>query len=74
MIPVDFNQQIIEGTFEHTLHHLIEDRLNTSIFDHRYKNEKTGAPTFCPQASAQDYSVCLFIGYYLTLQPMSWIS
>ncbi len=49
MIPVDFNQQIIKGTFEHTLHHLIEDRLNTSIFDHRYKNEKTGAPAYDPK-------------------------
>jgi len=49
MIPVDFNQQIIEGTFEHTLHHLIEERLDLSIFDHRYKNEKTGASAYNPK-------------------------
>jgi transposase len=49
MIPVDFNKQIIKGSFEYTLHHLIEKRLNLSIFDRRYKNGKTGAPAYNPK-------------------------
>lgn len=49
LIPVDFDQQIIKGSFEYTLHQLIEERLDTSIFDSRYKNDKTGASAYNPK-------------------------
>ena len=43
-IPVYFDKQIIPGTFEHTLHYLIDNEIDLSIFDLRYQNDKTGAP------------------------------
>lgn len=49
MIPVDFNSQLSPGTFEYTLEYLIENELDLSIFDHRYKNDDTGAPAYNPK-------------------------
>ena len=49
MIPVDFREQILPGTFEHTLHHLVEDKLSLSAFDACYKNDDGGAPAYDPR-------------------------
>ena len=49
MIPVDFNSQLSPGTFEYTLDYLIENKLDLSIFDHRYKNDVTGATAYHPK-------------------------
>ena len=48
-IPVDFESQILPGTFEHTLHHLIDNELDLSIFDERFRNDETGAPAYDPR-------------------------
>jgi len=48
-IPVHFEKQIIPGTFEYALNHLIDHELNLSIFDERYKNEETGAKAYDPK-------------------------
>jgi transposase len=47
-IPVHFDKQILPGTFEHTLHYLIDNELNLSVFDLRYQNDETGAPAYDP--------------------------
>lgn len=47
-IPIHFDKQIIPGTFEHTLHYLINDEIDLSVFDLRYKNDETGAPAYDP--------------------------
>lgn len=47
-IPVIFNEQIIQGTFEHALNHIIDNDIDLSIFDGRFKNDKTGAPAYSP--------------------------
>jgi len=47
-VSVYFDKQILEGTFEHTLHYLIDNEINLSIFDARYKNDETGAPAYDP--------------------------
>ncbi len=49
MIPVDFDSQLLPGTFEHTLDYIIEKKLDLSIFNHRYKNDKTGASAYNPK-------------------------
>ena len=49
MIPVDFKSQLSPGTFEYTLDYLIEHELDISIFDQRYKNDKTGATAYDPK-------------------------
>ncbi len=47
-IPIHFDKQILPGTFEHTLHYLIDNELDLSIFDLKYQNDETGAPAYDP--------------------------
>ena len=47
-IPLQFDKQILPGTFEHTLHYLIDNEIDLSIFDLRYQNDETGAPAYDP--------------------------
>jgi len=49
LIPIDFSSQILPGTFEYTLNHLVENELDLSLFDQRYSNDETGAPAFDPR-------------------------
>ncbi len=48
-IPLSFDKQILPGTFEHTLHYLIDNDIDLSAFDLRYKNDETGAPAYDPR-------------------------
>jgi transposase len=47
-IPIYFDKQILPGTFEYTLHYLIDNEIDLSLFDERYKNDDTGAPAYDP--------------------------
>jgi len=47
-IPIQFDRQILPGTFEYTLHYLIDNEIDLSIFEVRYENDKTGAPAYDP--------------------------
>src|SRR5262247_927259 len=48
LIPIGFSQQILPGTFEYTLNHLIDYEFDLSIFEQRYHNDETGAPAYDP--------------------------
>ena len=48
LLPISFSRQILPGTFEHTLSHIIDHELNLSRFDARYANDETGAPAYDP--------------------------
>ncbi len=48
MIPISFREQILPGTFEHTLSYLIDHELDLSVFDQRYCNDDTGRPAYDP--------------------------
>ncbi len=48
-IPINFDKQILPGTFEHTLHYLIDNEIDLSVFDLRYQNDETGAPAYDPR-------------------------
>ncbi len=48
-IPICFSKQILPGTFEYTLNYLIDNELDLSIFDERFKNDETGAPAYDPK-------------------------
>lgn len=43
LIAVDLQRQLLPGSFEHALIHLIDHELDLSRFDARYKNDLTGA-------------------------------
>src|SRR5687768_1537944 len=47
-LPVSFERQILPGTFEHTLHRLIDQEIDLSVFDSHYRNDETGAPAYDP--------------------------
>lgn len=47
-IAVDLERQLLPGTFEHALNHLVDHELDLSRFDARYKNDFTGASAYPP--------------------------
>jgi transposase len=47
-IPIHFDRQILPGTFEYSLHYLIDNEIDLSLFDLRYRNDDTGAPAYDP--------------------------
>ena len=48
-IPVHFKKQILPGSFEYTLNHLIENELDLSVFDKRFRNDENGATAYDPR-------------------------
>ena len=49
LIPVNFEHQILPGSFEYALNYIVDNELNFSVFEPRYKNEHTGAPAYDPK-------------------------
>jgi transposase len=49
LIPVSLKDQLIPGTLEFTIHTLVETRMDTSIFEDRYSNDKTGREAYDPK-------------------------
>jgi transposase len=47
-LPVDLARQLLPGTFEHAVHHLLEDAIDLTPFDERFRNDATGAPAYPP--------------------------
>jgi len=47
-IPIQFDRQIVPGTFEYTLSYLVDNEIDLSVFEQRYKNDETGAPAYDP--------------------------
>jgi transposase len=48
LLPVDFDRQVIPGSFEYALCHLVDHELDLSVFHERYNNDLEGAPAFDP--------------------------
>ena len=49
MVPVSLEDQLMPGTLEYAIHQLIEDRIETTIFDEKYRNDETGRRTYDPK-------------------------
>jgi len=47
-LAVDLQRQLIPGTFEHAMNHLIDSELDLTRFDERFKNDETGAAAYPP--------------------------
>ena len=47
-LAVDLEAQLLPGTFEHALNHLLDHEIDLSAFDARFKNDDTGASAFPP--------------------------
>lgn len=48
LIPVHFKDQILPGSFEYALNHIIDHELDLSLFESRYRNDEEGAPAYDP--------------------------
>lgn len=48
MVVINFEEQLQPGTFEHAIHHLIDNNLDMSVFYPRVKNDDTGRPAYDP--------------------------
>jgi len=49
MVPVSLEEQLIPGTLEYAIHHVLEERLDLSSFDERYSNDETGRKAIAPK-------------------------
>ena len=47
-LAVDLEAQLLPGTFGHALDHLLDHKVDLSVFDVRFKNEDTGATALPP--------------------------
>ena len=48
-LAVDLARQLIAGTFEYALHHLLEHEINLSAIEARYDNDELGASAYDPR-------------------------
>lgn len=49
MVPVTLSEQLVPGSLEHTIHYLVEERLDMRGFDERYRNDETGRRAYDPR-------------------------
>ena len=49
MVPVSLEEQLIPGTLEYAIHRVVEERLDLSFFDDRYRNDETGRKAIAPK-------------------------
>ena len=47
-IALDLQRQLLPGSFEHALNHLLDHEIDLSALDARYRNDKTGATAYPP--------------------------
>ena len=48
LIPITYREQILPDTFEYALNHIIDNEIDLSVFESKYRNDETGAPAFDP--------------------------
>jgi transposase len=49
LIPVSLQEQLIPGTLEFAIHTLVDEKIDTSIFEERYRNDETGRWAYDPK-------------------------
>lgn len=49
MLPISLQDQLVPGTLEHTINRLVDENIDLSVFDARYKNDETGAAAIHPR-------------------------
>jgi len=61
-LTVNLSEQLVPGTFEHTLNKLIDKKLDLSIFDRKYQNDETGAAAIKPGILLKIILYCYSLG------------
>jgi len=49
MIPISLKDQLEPGTLEYTIHELVENKVDLSVFEERYQNDDIGAAAIHPK-------------------------
>ena len=49
LLPIDLSRQLLPGTFEHALSHLLDHELDLRVLDERFRNDENGAPAYAPR-------------------------
>lgn len=49
MIPISLEKQLQPGTLEHTIHYMVEKKMDTAVFEERFRNDHTGSPAYHPR-------------------------
>ena len=49
MLPISLQDQLVPGTLEYTINRLVDENIDLSVFDERYKNDVTGAAAIHPK-------------------------
>jgi len=49
LVPVSLKEQLMPGTLEYAINHVVEERLDLSIFDERYRNDETARKAIAPK-------------------------
>lgn len=49
MLPISLQDQLVPGTLEYTINRLVDENIDLSVFDARYKNDETGAAAIHPR-------------------------
>ena len=49
IVPVSLDRQLSPGTLEYAIHKVIEEHVDTSIFDDKYCNDETGCSAYDPK-------------------------
>jgi len=48
LLPVNFSEQLLPGTFEYAINDIIDNHTDLSLFDGRYNNDEKGAYAYLP--------------------------
>lgn len=48
LLPINFSEQILPGSFEYTVNYLVDNELDLTVFESRYHNDETGCPAYDP--------------------------
>lgn len=48
MVVINYADQLQAGTFEYAIHHLVDTKLDLTVFYPNYKNDDKGRPAYDP--------------------------
>ena len=48
LLPINFSEQLLPGTFEYAINDIIDNHTDLSLFDGRYNNDEKGAYAYLP--------------------------
>jgi len=49
MVPIRLSDQLVPGTIEFAIHHLVDHKIDMSVLDERYVNDDNGRPAYDPK-------------------------